>query len=213
MLGVKIDFPDLGEIEAQALEQAGRDVTDAMREATAFLKDTLREQVTEAGMGRRLANTWRGETYPKNRPSLEPAGFVWTKAPKIIDAFARGATIRPVNGAKYLWLPTKNVPRKGRNRKMTPDEVDSLFNAEFVIRPSRKRGVLLAFIEVVGANSGRGFRPATSRRLKGRRGLAPRQARLVHMFTLIPFARMPKRFDLQGAADAAAAFFVRQISE
>jgi hypothetical protein len=30
------------------------------------------------------------------------------------------------------------------------------------------------------------------------------------MFTLLPEARMPQRFDLQAAADQAAAFFVRQ---
>jgi hypothetical protein len=117
-------------------------------------------------MGARLSRTWQSEVYPKNKNSLSPAGFVYSKAPKIIDAFSRGATIRPVNGAKYLWLPTKNVPRKGRNRKMTPDEVDSLYNAEFVILPSKRRGVLLAFIPVIAARSGRGFRQATKGRLK-----------------------------------------------
>lgn len=205
--GVTVELPDLAEVEVQALDQAGRNLTEAMTEATGFLKDNLRGQVLEAGMGRRLANTWRGETYPKGRSSLSPAGFVWSKAPKIIDAFSRGAAIRPVQGGKYLWLPTKHVPRKGRNRKMTPDEVDSLFNAEFVIRPSRRKGVLLAMIPVIRAKNNRTWRKATSRRKAQGRSID-----LIHMFTLIPEAKMPMRFDLQATAEAAGAFFVRRAT-
>lgn len=208
MLKVSVGFPNLAEVEADALEQAGRDVTAAMKYATGALKDNLRGQVLEAGMGRRLANTWRGETYPRGRNSIEPAGYVWTKAPRIIDGFARGATIRPVNGANYLWLPTKNVPRKSRNRKMTPDEVDSLYNAEFVIRPSERRGVFLAFIPVIGAKSGRGFRQATSGRQ--RQG---RKVQLIHMFTLVKNTKLRKLFDLDAAANEAAAIFAAQLEE
>lgn len=211
MVGIKIDFPDLARIEAEMRAQTAKDMTQAMRTATEHLKSVLRSQVEEAGMGRRLANTWRGQVYPKGRNAIDPAGFAWTKAPKIIDAFARGATIRPVNGAKFLWLPTRNVPRAGRNRKMTPDQVDSLYNAEFVIRPSRRRGVYLAFIPVVAANSGRGFREATARRNKGRSNLKARKTQLVHMFTLVPETKMPLRFDLNAAAEAGAARFVAEM--
>lgn len=206
--GVTVGLPDFDKVEAEALEEAGQNVTGAMRAATEELKRDLRDQVVQAGMGKRLANTWRGETYPKGKTSLEPAGFVWSKAPKIIDAFSRGVTIRPVNGSKYLWLPTKNVPRKGRNRKMTPDEVDSLFNAEFVIRQSRKRGVLLAYIPVIRSRNNRTWRRST----KGRQAQG-RAVQLVHMFTLISEAVMPKRFDLQAAADQAGTFFARRVEE
>ena len=209
MFGVKVDFPDLVKVEAAALDEAASGVTEAMREATVKLKTALRSQVEEAGMGRRLANTWRGQAYPKSGNSLEPAGYVWSKAPRIIDAFARGSTIRPVNGAKFLWIPTKNVPRKARGRKMSPDEVDSYFNAEFEIVPSRKRGVYLALIPVISARSTRrpGYRQATKGRLA-----QGRKQKLVHMFTLVPSVKMPKRFELESAATEAAAYFAARMN-
>jgi hypothetical protein len=50
----------------------------------------LRGQVTGAGLGERLAKSWRGDLYPKGGMSINAAGFVYTKAPEIIGAFAYG---------------------------------------------------------------------------------------------------------------------------
>lgn len=87
----------LGEAEGDA----ARSVTSAMREVTDGLKTELRADVTDAGLGQRLANTWRGKTYPEGGISLEAASFVWSKAPNIVDAFDRGVTIKSNRG---LWL-------------------------------------------------------------------------------------------------------------
>ena len=65
---------DLRKIMAEEVKAAEDAVTAAMRQAADGLKADLRRQVTEAGMGHRLANTWRAELYPKGRKSIKAAG-------------------------------------------------------------------------------------------------------------------------------------------
>jgi hypothetical protein len=191
--------------------------TGAMEDAVTGLKSELRGQVLEAGMGQRLANTWRSNVYPAayGRKSINPAGVVWSAAPLIIDAFARGASIRPVNGSKYLWIPTKNVPkhrragsyrsnlskRAGGGSSMSPEECELHFNTEFIVRPGRA-GSLLAFMDLTaGLNTKRGAwrRDTAGRRQQGRR------ARPVLMFVLRKTVKLPRRFDIESAANRWAA--------
>ena len=73
-------------------------VTTAMREAGTGLKTSWRGQITGAGLGRRLANSIRSQTYPKAGESLDAAALVWSKAPVIIGAHDTGPLIRSKNG-------------------------------------------------------------------------------------------------------------------
>jgi len=173
-------------------------LTEAMRDASGGLKEELRAQVVSAGLGARLANTWRGTTYPETGASLDPAAYVWSNAPAIVTSFATGATILPLGGKKYLWIPTKDVPRgRGRGRgRATPPEVELMFNQEFTFLKG-KRGHLLAFVNVIQAKNRRGYRSATKGRVA-----AGRAVRLVLMFTLVATVRMPKKLDLDAAANA-----------
>lgn len=206
---VTVEMPSI----RKAMDGATRDVasmlTGAMREATLGLEQGLRGQVLEAGMGRRLAQTWKGEAYPQGRVSLSPAGYVYSRAPQIIDAFDRGATIRPVNGAQYLWIPTKNVPRMRSRRRMDANEVENHFNAEFIVLRGRN-GTLLAYMDLIEALNVKrrsGWRRDTAgRRKKGRR------TEPVLMFVLRRSVKLRKLFDLQGQADHAAARFVDLVS-
>ncbi|WP_313337282.1 DUF6441 family protein [Sphingobium yanoikuyae] len=196
------------------------DITAIMTDETTGLRDDYRQQVRDAGMGNRLANTWRAEAYPKGGRSLNPAGYVWSNAPAIIDAFSRGAYIRPVNGGKWLWIPTRNVPARRRagyysssikrsnGTRMSPEEVELHFNAELQIVIDGNKGE--AFIDVVSGLSG-GYRRATAGRTQGRRGMAPRKAKPVLMFTLTKSVRMPRLFDLDGPAERRAANVARRI--
>lgn len=205
----------------QAIEgDLADDVTQIMREETRDLTMEYRQQVRDAGMGNRLANTWRAEVYPNGGRSLNPAGYIWSNAPAIIDAFARGAHIRPVNGTKWLWIPTRNVParrrgggyassvRRSNGTRMSPEEVELHFNAELQIVIEGSKGS--AFIDVVSGLSG-GFRAATARRLNGRRGVAPRKAQPVLMFNLVRGVRMPKLLDLDKPARGRAGNVARRI--
>lgn len=190
-----------------ALDDARDDVkqhnTSAMLQATDALKKDLRDQVTGAGLGGRLANTWRSKNYPPSGVAMNPAGLVISKAPKLIDAFDSGPTIVPVNGQRYLAIPTDNVPPKaggrGGARKMTPLDVEVAFNQDLIIRKART-GNLLAFVNVVKARNGRGYRRATKGRVA-----AGRQAELILMFVLVRSVTLQKRLDIQAAADRGGA--------
>lgn len=180
-------------------------MTAAMRETMPVAKAELRSQVTGAGLGNRLANTWRGEVYPGRGQSITPAGYLHSNAPDIIDAFNRGAQIMPLNGKRFLWIPTDNVPRaigrRGSTRRMTPDQVEIAFNQDLFIRRGQ-RGRMLAFVNAVAARNRRGFRQATRGRLAQGRAVKP-----VLMFTLVPTVRLPKALDLDGVATRWAARF------
>lgn len=189
-------------------------ITAATEDAMLGLKDDLRDQVIAAGLGVRLSKTWRGKMYPGNGASLEPAAFVWSKAPTIIVAFNTGGTISP-RFSRFFAIPTDRVPRgrgRGRRTPMTPEEVEIEFNQDLVLRRGRN-GSILGFVNVVAARSAR--RPGYRRATKGRLAQG-RQARLVHMFTFVRRVRQPKLLNLQAAADRWAAripvFFTRRMA-
>ncbi|CAA7625655.1 hypothetical protein MTBSS4_520003 [Magnetospirillum sp. SS-4] len=110
---------DLRKIMAEEVKAAEDAVTAGMRQAADGLKADLRRQVTEAGMGQRLANTWRAELYPKGRKSIKAAGFVFTRAPTIIRAFDQGAVIKSKHGL-WLAIPTPAAGTGARGKRMTP---------------------------------------------------------------------------------------------
>jgi hypothetical protein len=137
---------------------------------------------------------------------LEPSGYVYSRAPEIIEPYLTGATIRPTGGRQYLWIPTKNVPRRrgrGPGKPMMPEEVEAKFNQDLIIRPAKTGGNLLAFISQERGLTKRG---ALRKVRKGRKGFGA-TAELVLMFTLIRSTTRPKKLDLEGAADRAAARF------
>lgn len=210
---VRAGFPDLAEIERRMIAGEAKRITKAMDETTDFLKGELRKQVIAAGMGSRMAKTWQGRTFPEGRNSLDPAAYVKSEAPLIIEAFSRAQIIAPLGGRKYLWLPTANCPRKKSGRKkggtsipMEPHEVLAHFNAkDFIILPGRN-GSKYASLKVIGAKSSKGFRPATTRRKK-----QGRKPRLIPMFILVKSVRTIKLFDLKTPARDAQRFLKSRL--
>jgi hypothetical protein len=181
--------------------------TGAMRETTPQAQEEFRAQTRGAGLGNGVANAWRDEVYPTSAQSVTPTGYIWSNAPEIIEAFATGATIVPVNGSKYLAIPTKSVPRApGRRRKrMSPLEVEIAFNQDLIIRPG-KHGHLLAFVNVVRSRNARSWRQATTRRRA-----QGRAARLVLMFTLVPSVQLAKLLDLDAVAVRWGAAYIAAL--
>jgi hypothetical protein len=214
-MGPKVSIDGLAEaIQGSESHLAGV-ITDAMRGATTTLKSVLRDQITGAGLGQRLANTWRAETYPGSGNALNPAGYAWSAAPEIVDAFSRGATIRPLGDHKYLWIPTRNVPRApgaGRatsTKKMTPEEVLESFGADDFVILQGKGGRKLALLPQDRALTKRGAR---RRVRKGRRAHGD-AAELVLMFVLATSVTLPAALDLDAAANAGADDFVGRLNE
>jgi hypothetical protein len=104
-----------------------------MREAGTGLKTAWRGQITGAGLGRRLANSIRSQTYPKAGESLNAAALVWSKAPVIVGAHDTGPLIRSNEGF-WLVIPTEAAGRGLRGGKITPGEWE------------RRRGLRLRFV-------------------------------------------------------------------
>nr|WP_281375421.1 DUF6441 family protein [Sphingomonas jinjuensis] len=171
--------------------------TEAMRETMPLAKQELRDQITSSGLGQRLANTWRGNVYPQSRRSVNPAGYIYSNAPDIVDAFSRGATIRPLAGRRFLAIPTNNVPQtraRGARKQMTPEEVQLAFNQDLFFKRG-PNGRVYAFVNAVQSRNRKSFKPSTKGRLAQGRAEKP-----VLMFVMVPAVRLPKLLDLDAVA-------------
>ena len=154
------------------------------------LQADWRRQVEGAGLGSRLARTIRSEVYPKGRNSINAATVVWTRAPKIIDAFERGALIRSKDGF-YLAIPTPAAGVKGAgNKRITPGGWE------------QRTGVKLRFVYRRGSPS---LLVADTSRVNARgravlsRSKTGRGAQTVPIFVLVPQVQLKKRLDLSSA--------------
>jgi hypothetical protein len=194
---------DLAKGLTQAEGDAARSVTSAMREATEGLKGDLRADVVDAGLGQRLANTWRGKTYPEGGASLEAASFVWSKAPNVVDAFDRGVTIKSARGF-WLAIPTaaagvKGLSATGGMKRITPGgwERRTGMRLRFIFRRSGPSLLVadnarLSKKGLAKPNIGRTRAGAQFTRLKGRS--------TVVVFILVPQVTLQKRLDIASAA-------------
>jgi hypothetical protein len=190
-LKLKTD-PDLVAVMAAEIKAGEKAVSAAMREAGTGLKNAWRGQITQAGLGQRLANSIRSQTYPKTGESLNAAALIWSKAPVIVGAHDTGPLIRSKNGF-WLAIPTAAAGRGPRGGKITPGEWE------------RRRGMRLRFVYrrsapsllvAEGRLNSRGLGVAS--RSRTGRGMAT-----VPMFLLVPQVKLRKRLDL--ARDAARA--------
>jgi hypothetical protein len=147
--------------------------------------------VRQAGLGDRLANTWRVDVYPKSasQRTHAPAVYIRSKAPKLIMAHGADTIIRAKN-AIWLAIPTENVPVRSK-RPMTPDQVEQTFGDLIFIKGMGRR--MLAFID-------KSFRGQLKRwQKKGKQGPAPelRKKNLLLMFIMVPQVHLRKRLDWQ----------------
>jgi hypothetical protein len=182
--------------ELRGIERA---VATGTRDAGRGLKTELRRQVAGAGLGQRLANSWRDQHYPNQK--LDAASLVYTKAPQIIRAFDEGAVIRSKRG-RFLAIPTENAPRNGTDgRRISPSTFpEHRFGPlRFVPRQSGPSLLVVDGLRVsVSRKSGelRGFRRATDRARRSGQDLTT-----VVMFLLVPQVKLRKRLDVARAAE------------
>jgi hypothetical protein len=181
------------------LRDIERAVTSGTREAGRSLRTELRRQVAGAGLGQRLANSWRDKHYPNQK--LDAASLVYTKAPQIIRAFDEGAVIRSRRG-RFLAIPTENAPRKGTDgRRISPSTFPEHRFGPLRFVP-RQSGPSLLVVDGLRASYSRqtgelrGFRRATDRARRSGQGLTT-----VVMFFLVPQVKLSKRLDVAKAAE------------
>jgi hypothetical protein len=210
---------DIRKMLAAEVEAGKRAAMTAIRSETEAAKQDLRAQVRGAfGVnGSGIANAWRGRVYPASGKSLRPAGLVWTKTPTIIDAFERGATIRPKGGQKFLAIPTGfNAARGRRGRgekgmRVTPAQM--VASRQAFIRPFENgKGFVWCLPVRRGQTVGRRRAPLvaggiTAVATANRKGARAWQAALlkqgfVPMFLLLPEVRLAKRLDVAAVQNA-----------
>ena len=190
---LKLDItPDLVAAMAAEVKAGEKAVTAAMREAGTGLKTAWRGQITGAGLGRRLANSIRSQTYPKAGESLNAAALVWSKAPVIVGAHDTGPLIRSKDGF-WLAIPLPAAGKSLRGGRITPGEWE------------RRRGLRLRFVY---RRTGPSLLVAEGRlNTKGQavvsRSKTGRGKVTAPIFLLVPQVKLPKRLDLARDADRA----------
>lgn len=174
-------------------------VTRAVAEASDGLKMDMRRQVLSAGLGQRLANTWRDAVYPQFGLSIRAAGVVYTRASKIMEGFDQGTIIRSKDGF-WLAIPTPNAPKRIMGKKTTPGNYEKAKGTrlQFIYRANGPsllvaREMQPSYKRQTGELGG--FRKASNRTLSTGRGLTS-----VVMFWLVPQVKMPRHLSFQQQA-------------
>jgi hypothetical protein len=191
---LKLDIsPALVAMMAEEIAAGERAVSAAMRQAGTGLKGAWRGQIVAAGLGPRLANSIRSQTFPKVGVSLNAAALVWSKAPVIIGAHDAGPLIRSKNGF-WLAIPTLAAGKALGGRRITPAawERKTGLRLRFVYR---RNGPSLLVADGARINT-RGL--AAASRSKTGRGQVT-----VPIFLLVPQVKLPKRLDLARDAERA----------
>lgn len=191
---LKLDIdPDIVAMMAAEVAAGESAVTAAMREAGTGLKTAWRTQITGAGLGRRLANSIRNQSFPRSGESLDAAALVWYKAPVIVSAHDTGPLIRSKAGF-YLAIPTEAAGRGLRGRRITPGEWEQrrCLRLRFVYR---RRGPSLLVADKARINT-RGQAVASRAKTGRNQVTAP-------IFLLVPQVKLPKRLDLDRDAERA----------
>ena len=187
--------PDLVALMRAEVAAGQKAVSTTMTEAGASLKLAWRSQITGAGLGQRLANTIRSQTYPKGRNSLDAAALVWSNAPVIIGAHDTGPLIRSGSGF-WLAIPLPAAGKAQGGKRITPGmwEQKTGLRLRFVYR---SRGPSLLVADAVRLNT-RG-QAAVSKSKTGKGQItAP-------IFLLVRQVKLPKRLDLARDAERAQA--------
>ena len=187
--------PDLVALMRAEVVAGQKAVSTTMTQAGADLKSAWRAQITGAGLGQRLANTIRSQTYPKGRNSLDAAALVWSNAPVIIGAHDTGPLIRSGSGF-WLAIPLPAAGKAMGGKRITPGmwEQKTGLRLRFVYR---SRGPSLLVADAVRLNTRGQVAISKSKTGKGQ-VTAP-------IFLLVRQVKLPKRLDLMRDADRAQA--------
>ena len=187
--------PDLVALMRAEVAAGQKAVSVTMAQASTSLKSAWRAQITGAGLGQRLANTIRSETYPKGRNSLDAAALVWSNAPVIIGAHDTGPLIRSGNGF-WLAIPLPAAGKALGGKRITPGmwEQKTGLRLRFVYR---SRGPSLLVADAVRLNTRGQAAVSKSKTGKGQ-VTAP-------IFLLMRQVKLPKRLNLAKDAERAQA--------
>ena len=200
-----------GDLEA-TLARASHAMTRAEREAvtevTNATRDELRQDLVRAGLGR-IERTWRAQVYANANGTT--AGWIYSRAEYIVDAFERGATIRSRTGG-LIAIPIPGSPAASmRNPRGGGTRVDAARRRFGELKlipgiPGRRPPMLVA--ESVSINM-RGT-ARSRRRLKS--GGFGKGAATVPLFWLVREARLSRRLNVARIRQRALHRFEARLS-
>lgn len=201
---------DLSGIERLIDSELASAAQEAVNAAAEDLQRELRGQTVASGLGNGLANAWGLLRAGGTRPF---SALVYSKAPRLHDAFIKGGTIRARN-AQWLVLPLKaavqyglekgrpaGASARGSDRRMSNiDKAIDLFgNLRFVLLLGGGRAVLFAD-------------PRNLNRPRGAKNYAGSTPQDIPLFLLVRSVNLAKRIDLDGAVAKARDRLRRNLS-
>ncbi len=200
----------IGKSLDERLAQDKKAVADAMRAATLQLKNGWRAQIIGAGVSAKVANAVRSKAYPQSGGALDPAGLVYVNrgSPEKLIANMRAGRVIVANHAKYLAIPTENVPHGNHGKKLGPLEFQSQTGIILHWAKARDGTRLLVGDAIAGRSAAHKYRAPT----KGRQRQG-RKAESVVFFILVAQATIRKRLDLDGEVDRAERNLAGLIAE
>ncbi|GAB5390190.1 MAG: hypothetical protein Alpg2KO_31580 [Alphaproteobacteria bacterium] len=184
-----------------------RAVAKAMRGVGFDLRDQLRGQTRRAFASDRLARSWRANSYPRGGGSLNAATVVKSRAEAIFTGFERGAIIRAAKG-KYLAIPAPDTPKLMYRRRATPANWEKRFRRKLIFVERPYGGLLIDRAQASRGKRGPGFRRPSARALRTGRGLVSRP-----IFILVKQARLPRKMNINSAANSALSRLPGRIAE
>lgn len=179
-------------------------VTRGVDRAGKLLKQAWRAQVVGSGLGRRLANTIRQQTWPDPKTgvgSADAASMVWTRAPEIIAAHDKGMTIKARRG-RFLAIPLEAAGRGPGGRRLSPAEWSRMRGLDLRPVPIDRGRIMLV---ADGARlTPRGYVRLNRRKRRKTDGIKTGEVS-VPVFLLVPQVTLPKRLDLKRDGDRVTA--------
>jgi hypothetical protein len=199
---ISVRTPSFGAYAERLRLEMAKGFSITMRSLTRDFELAMEAATRASGLGARIAKTWQSRTYPDaSRDSLNPAGYVWSKAPGPMRAFTLGATIRGKSG-NYLAIPSPEVAalpamrrRGGREAGFTPARFEQVTGIKLrLIKGDGGIGFLIGDRDAsrVGRRGRAGFKSVSARAAK--RGA---KAKPFLAFTLVPSVTIRQRINVQ----------------
>ncbi|MFN3076658.1 MAG: DUF6441 family protein [Alphaproteobacteria bacterium] len=196
------DFgPFFRDAEKTAREAAGR----AIWENAETLKNELRGQVLQSGLGPRLAGSWKIKHY--SDLGRGQSAVVYSTAPKIIDAFERGVTIQGKDGA-WLAIPLPAASKIVLHKRVTIHNLEQVLHVKVRFVYLRGRASLLVADMRESSTKEGVYRAPSKRTMKSGEKIVT-----VPMFILVRQVKLSKRLDIAGAESRAMNRFADYLAK
>jgi Family of unknown function (DUF6441) len=191
--------------ELLAEQSIARAATAAMRQVGQVAKEAARASIASGGLGDRMQNALREQTYPKSGTSLSPAASLWDNSRAALS-FEEGLTI---SGAPLLWLPFKDagVPKGPGGKHLGPADLAAA-GAQLVRLKGTHIPIIAAIVRESDATAGKPLsrkRLRAGRRAQVRAGFGSKVKIVVKpLFLGVPQIHDPKRTSIIDAIKQAA---------